>query len=83
MEAAAAADTFFSLLMTHYVWSDCFALRDASFDHGNGTVGHMAGELFKMVTGVNIVHVPRCSEARPAAQISVQVAVPRGTGGSA
>jgi tripartite-type tricarboxylate transporter receptor subunit TctC len=25
---------------------------------GNGTFGHMAGELFKMTTGVNLVHVP-------------------------
>ncbi len=25
---------------------------------GNGTVSHVAGELFKMMTGVNIVHVP-------------------------
>src|SRR5262245_15627222 len=25
---------------------------------GNGTPGHVAGELFKMMTGVNMVHVP-------------------------
>ncbi len=25
---------------------------------GNGTAHHMAGELFKMMTGVNMVHVP-------------------------
>jgi tripartite-type tricarboxylate transporter receptor subunit TctC len=25
---------------------------------GNGTAGHMAGELFKMMTGVDMVHVP-------------------------
>jgi tripartite-type tricarboxylate transporter receptor subunit TctC len=25
---------------------------------GNGTTGHVAGELFKLMTGVNIVHVP-------------------------
>src|SRR6266446_1935200 len=25
---------------------------------GNGTASHMAGELFKMMTGVNMVHVP-------------------------
>src|SRR5262249_29165432 len=25
---------------------------------GNGTLGHVAGELFKLMTGVNIVHVP-------------------------
>ena len=25
---------------------------------GNGTVGHVAGELFKMMTGVDMVHVP-------------------------
>jgi tripartite-type tricarboxylate transporter receptor subunit TctC len=25
---------------------------------GNGTVSHVAGELFKMMTGVNIIHVP-------------------------
>jgi tripartite-type tricarboxylate transporter receptor subunit TctC len=25
---------------------------------GNGTASHVSGELFKMMTGVNIVHVP-------------------------
>jgi tripartite-type tricarboxylate transporter receptor subunit TctC len=25
---------------------------------GNGTVGHVAGELFKMMAGVDIIHVP-------------------------
>jgi tripartite-type tricarboxylate transporter receptor subunit TctC len=25
---------------------------------GNGTIGHLAGELFKMMAGVNMVHVP-------------------------
>ena len=25
---------------------------------GNGTTQHLAGELFKMMTGVNLVHVP-------------------------
>jgi tripartite-type tricarboxylate transporter receptor subunit TctC len=25
---------------------------------GNGTSQHVAGELFKMMTGVNLVHVP-------------------------
>ena len=25
---------------------------------GNGTPAHLAGELFKMMTGVNMVHVP-------------------------
>src|SRR5215813_5113147 len=30
---------------------------------GSGTTGHMAGELFKMLTGVNIVHVPYRGEA--------------------
>src|SRR5438552_1911055 len=25
---------------------------------GNGTISHLAGELFKMMTGVNMVHVP-------------------------
>jgi len=25
---------------------------------GNGTPGHVAGELFKMMTGVNMVHIP-------------------------
>ena len=25
---------------------------------GNGTPAHVAGELFKMMTGVNMVHVP-------------------------
>jgi tripartite-type tricarboxylate transporter receptor subunit TctC len=25
---------------------------------GNGTVAHVAGELFKMMTGINLVHVP-------------------------
>jgi len=27
---------------------------------GNGTSQHVAGELFKMMTGVNLVHVPYC-----------------------
>ena len=26
--------------------------------NGNGTTGHLAGELFKMMTGVDMVHVP-------------------------
>jgi tripartite-type tricarboxylate transporter receptor subunit TctC len=30
---------------------------------GNGTAGHVAGELFKMMTGVNMVHVPYRGEA--------------------
>jgi tripartite-type tricarboxylate transporter receptor subunit TctC len=30
---------------------------------GNGTAGHLAGELFKMMAGVNIVHVPYRGEA--------------------
>ena len=25
---------------------------------GNGTTSHVAGELFKMMTGINMVHVP-------------------------
>ena len=25
---------------------------------GNGTTSHMSGELFKLMTGVNMVHVP-------------------------
>jgi tripartite-type tricarboxylate transporter receptor subunit TctC len=25
---------------------------------GSGTAGHLSGELFKLVTGVNMVHVP-------------------------
>jgi tripartite-type tricarboxylate transporter receptor subunit TctC len=25
---------------------------------GNGTLSHMAGELFRMKTGINLVHVP-------------------------
>jgi tripartite-type tricarboxylate transporter receptor subunit TctC len=32
---------------------------------GNGTTGHMSGELFKMITGINMVHVPY-SSAPPA-----------------
>ena len=27
---------------------------------GNGTPAHVSGELFKMMTGVNMVHVPYC-----------------------
>ena len=27
---------------------------------GNGTVPHVAGELFKMMAGVNMVHAPYC-----------------------
>ena len=30
---------------------------------GNGTAGHLSGELFKMMAGVNIVHVPYRGEA--------------------
>jgi tripartite-type tricarboxylate transporter receptor subunit TctC len=30
---------------------------------GNGTAGHLSGELFKMVAGVNMVHVPYRGEA--------------------
>lgn len=30
---------------------------------GNGTIGHMAGELFKMMTGIDMVHVPYRSGA--------------------
>jgi len=30
---------------------------------GNGTIPHVAGELFKMMTGVNMVHVPYRGEA--------------------
>jgi tripartite-type tricarboxylate transporter receptor subunit TctC len=30
---------------------------------GNGTAGHLSGELFKMMTGVNMVHVPYRGEA--------------------
>jgi tripartite-type tricarboxylate transporter receptor subunit TctC len=26
--------------------------------YGTGTPSHVAGELFKMMTGVNLVHVP-------------------------
>ena len=25
---------------------------------GNGTSGHVSGELFKMMTGVDMIHVP-------------------------
>ena len=35
---------------------------------GNGTVPHLAGELFKMMTGVDMVHVPYRG-ATPAASI--------------
>ena len=30
---------------------------------GNGTIPHIAGELFKMMTGVNMLHVPYRGEA--------------------
>jgi tripartite-type tricarboxylate transporter receptor subunit TctC len=30
---------------------------------GNGTVSHVAGELFKMMGGVDMVHVPYRSES--------------------
>ena len=30
---------------------------------GNGTAGHLSGELFKMMTGINMVHVPYRGEA--------------------
>src|SRR6516162_3577044 len=30
---------------------------------GNGTTSHLAGELFKMMTGVNMVHVPYRGDA--------------------
>jgi tripartite-type tricarboxylate transporter receptor subunit TctC len=30
---------------------------------GNGTVGHVAGELFKMMAGINMLHVPYRGEA--------------------
>src|SRR5215203_2700975 len=30
---------------------------------GNGTAGHLSGELFKLVTGLNMVHVPYRGEA--------------------
>jgi tripartite-type tricarboxylate transporter receptor subunit TctC len=30
---------------------------------GNGTAGHLSGELFKMMAGVNMVHVPYRGEA--------------------
>jgi len=30
---------------------------------GNGTAGHLSGELFKMMTGLNMVHVPYRGEA--------------------
>ena len=30
---------------------------------GNGTIGHLAGELFKMMTDVNMIHVPYRSDA--------------------
>src|SRR5262245_44755190 len=30
---------------------------------GTGTVSHVAGELLKMMTGVNLVHVPYCGSA--------------------
>jgi tripartite-type tricarboxylate transporter receptor subunit TctC len=33
---------------------------------GNGTTSHMSGELFKMMTGVNMVHVPSRGGEAPA-----------------
>ena len=30
---------------------------------GNGTAGHLSGELFKMMAGVNMIHVPYRGEA--------------------
>ena len=30
---------------------------------GNGTAGHLSGELFKMMAGINMVHVPYRGEA--------------------
>jgi tripartite-type tricarboxylate transporter receptor subunit TctC len=30
---------------------------------GNGSIPHLSGELFKMMTGVNMVHVPYRGEA--------------------
>jgi tripartite-type tricarboxylate transporter receptor subunit TctC len=46
---------------------------------GNGTSGHVAGELFKMMTGVNMLHVPYRGEAPAlsdlmAAQVQVMFA---------
>ena len=32
---------------------------------GNGTPGHVAGELFKMIAGVSMVHVPYRGERWP------------------
>jgi len=31
---------------------------------GNGTNSHLAGELFKTMTGVNMVHMPYRAESR-------------------
>jgi tripartite-type tricarboxylate transporter receptor subunit TctC len=31
---------------------------------GMGSVGHLSGELFKMMTGINMVHVPYRGQAR-------------------
>jgi tripartite-type tricarboxylate transporter receptor subunit TctC len=36
---------------------------------GNGTAGHLSGELFKMMTGVNMVHVPYRGEAAALADL--------------
>jgi tripartite-type tricarboxylate transporter receptor subunit TctC len=36
---------------------------------GNGTVGHLAGEYFKMLTGTNILHVPYKGGAQAAVDV--------------
>ena len=42
---------------------------------GNGTTSHLAGELFKMMTGVNMVHVPYRSTTQLTDLLAGQVQV--------
>ena len=45
---------------------------------GNGTTPHLAGELFKMMTGVDMVHVPdeiERFECAHFADVSLRIAV--------
>jgi tripartite-type tricarboxylate transporter receptor subunit TctC len=49
---------------------------------GNGTVPHVAGELFKMMAGINMVHVPYRGAAAMTDMLSGQVQVTFGTAAS-